>query len=131
MSGRVSQVAASFGGVAVVALAGALLGLAACDTMKGAPDPRYPRESAGCDVTTFPDGPKVIADNLGKVKVECDVNTTDEECLRTLEDEVCKLGGDVAWGVSSKPVYIGGGTKVMEARAAHTHIPAGAGARLH
>jgi hypothetical protein len=105
------------------------LALAACDVLKPAPDPRYPRQSAGCDVVTFPDGPKVIADNLGSVRAECDARTTDEECLRQLEDEVCKLGGDVAWGVPARPKDIGGGMKVLEARAAHTHI-SGTGARF-
>ncbi len=103
----------------------------ACDVLKPPPDARYPRQSAGCDVVTFPDGPKVIADNLGSVKAECDERTTDEECLRQLEDEVCKLGGDIAWGVPARPKDIGGGQRVLEARAAHTHIPAGAGPRLH
>jgi hypothetical protein len=112
---------------------GAVLGVAssACDVLKPPPDARYPRQAAGCDVVVFPDGPKVIADNIGSVRAECDERTTDEECLRQLEDEVCKLGGDIAWGVPAKAKDIGGGQRVLEARAAHTHIPAGATPRLH
>jgi hypothetical protein len=112
------SVAASVAACVLVACA-----LGGCDVLKPPPDPRYPRQSAGCDVNTYPDAPKVIADNLGSVRAECDERTTDEECLRQLEDEVCKLGGDIAWGVPAKPKEIGGGQKVLEARAAHTHVP--------
>jgi hypothetical protein len=41
------------------------------------------------------------------------------DCLQTLKDQVCKLGGDVVWGVPDKPETIGD-KNVWVARAAHT-----------
>jgi hypothetical protein len=61
----------------------------------------------------------VQTENIGGVTAVCTETLSDEECLRQLKDEVCKLGGDVAWGVPAKPT-LEGGKKRLSARAAHT-----------
>jgi hypothetical protein len=50
---------------------------------------------------------------------------SDADCLRTLKDQVCKLGGDVVWGVTDKPDTFGD-KNVWDGRAAHTQAAPGA-----
>lgn len=83
------------------------------------PDPRYPVRAEGCAVELFPDAPLVQTDNLGAVSATCAESVPDQDCLRTLKDEACKLGGDVVWGVPEKP-RAKDGRKAWSGRAAHT-----------
>jgi|HubBroStandDraft_2_1064218.scaffolds.fasta_scaffold67504_2 hypothetical protein len=61
------------------------------------PDARYPARAEGCPVKALPGEPPMPVDELGTVTVEC--TTTGGACQRQLMDAVCKLGGDVAWGL--------------------------------
>ncbi len=92
--------------------------LLACATAK-VPDPRYPAREEGCAIATFPDSPPTQSDNLGAVTASCAESVADQDCLRTLKDEACKMGGDVVWGVSAKPVERDG-RKYWSGRAAHS-----------
>ena len=81
-------------------------------------DPRYPARPEGCDVQIYRGTPEGPTDNLGPVTARCDDGVAEDDCLRTLKDQACKLGGDVVWGVEDpehkyeKRIYSG--------RAAHT-----------
>jgi hypothetical protein len=83
-------------------------------------DPRYPPLPEGCSVKVFPDAPGVPTDNLGPVRATCTADVSDADCLRTLEDQVCRLGGDVVWGVPSTPTKTDSGSNRWSGRAAHT-----------
>lgn len=103
----------------VVSLVVVVLGLVAVGC--GAPEKpgRYPKRPEGCDVKVFPEEPSMPTDNIGSVDAICGDDISDAACLQTLKDEVCKLGGDVAWGVSDRP-SISLGKKKLSGRAAHT-----------
>jgi hypothetical protein len=58
-------------------------------------------------------------DNLGPVMASCSPDVSDADCVRQLQDEACKLGGDVVWGVPDKPTQ-DGGKNLWFGRAAHT-----------
>lgn len=58
-------------------------------------------------------------ENIGPVSATCGADTKDDDCLRTLKDETCKLGGDVVWGVEDAP-SMSLGKKKLSGRAAHT-----------
>lgn len=102
----------------VALVAAASLAAAVGCGASGAPS-KFPPRAEGCEVTTFADAPKGQTENIGGVTAVCTEILSDEECLRQLKDEVCKLGGDVAWGVPAKPT-LEGGKKRLSARAAHT-----------
>ncbi len=78
----------------------------------------HPSMPAGCDVQVFAHAPPMPLDNIGTVSATCAENDSDDVCTRQLEDEVCKLGGDVVWGVD-KPMNVGNKRK-LAGRAAHT-----------
>jgi hypothetical protein len=82
-------------------------------------DARYPKRPEGCDVKIFHETPDVPTDNLGPVQARCAEEFTEEQCLRTLKDAVCGLGGDVAWGVNDAPEKADGKNRWF-GRAAHT-----------
>jgi hypothetical protein len=56
---------------------------------------RYPAREPGCAVKTYPGEPPAPVDDLGVVRVECADAST---CERQLRNEVCRRGGDIAWG---------------------------------
>lgn len=87
------------------------------------PDARYPARQEGCDVKIYPDTPDVPSDNLGPVQSSCSEQIAPEDCLRSLKDAVCKLGGDIAWGVSPTPTKENGKNRFF-GRAAHTKAKA-------
>lgn len=93
--------------------------LAAC----GAPqDSKYPARESGCEIKIFQDTPPVPTDNIGPVTATCDPELPDPVCMRTLQDEACKLGADVVWGVEA-PTTVAtqvGQRKKFSGRAAHT-----------
>jgi hypothetical protein len=82
---------------------------------------RYPARAEGCAVTVFHEAPSVPTDNIGPVNARCAYDVSDADCLRTLEGQVCKLGGDVVWGVPDKP-QTSEDKNVWAARAAHTKV---------
>jgi hypothetical protein len=80
---------------------------------------KYPSRSDGCDVQVFQQTPTQKTENIGPVTAHCDDNISKDDCLRTLKDQVCKLGGDVVWGVDAEPEHTDGQWKYA-GRAAHT-----------
>lgn len=82
-------------------------------------DARFPARAEGCDVKVFPESPSMPTDNIGPVMATCGQDVSNDDCLRTLKDQACKLGGDVVWGVSDVPSS-SQGKKKLAGRAAHT-----------
>ncbi len=76
-----------------------------------------PREQ-GCAVQVFEDRPPMKTENIGPVTAWCTEDESREVCLRELEDQVCKLGGDVMWQVAGP--FREGNKQRMNGRAAHT-----------
>lgn len=98
-------------------LASALLLTAACHH---APNrPALPEKPTGCAVELTYGSPTHDTQNLGMVSATCGEDVSETACLRELQDEVCKLGGDVVWGVSEKPERVGDKNK-FSGRAAVT-----------
>lgn len=69
------------------------------------PQPSFPPSDPGCDVTVYrgalPEGVQV--DPLHEVATSCGKDAADSDCIRSLQDEVCKLGGDVVYEVPKAP----------------------------
>jgi hypothetical protein len=82
---------------------------------------RFPRRPVGCDVKQFHDAPDVPTDNIGPVQARCTEDISEADCLRTLFDAVCDLGGDVVWGVGEP--RRADGRVYYSGRAAHTRAP--------
>jgi hypothetical protein len=72
-------------------------------------------------VQLFRGTPEVATENIGPVEARCSEDTAGDACLRTLKDVVCKLGGDVVWGVDD-PEHVDGKLR-YSGRAAHTRLP--------
>lgn len=79
---------------------------------------KYPPRQPGCEVRIFPEQPSYSTDNIGPVSSSCDESISDQDCLRTMQDEACKLGADTVWGVSDKP-ELKLGKKRFYGRSAH------------
>jgi hypothetical protein len=92
--------------------------LASCASKQEQPS-KYPPQKEGCEVQVFQETPTVQTDNIGPVSSSCDQDVSDQDCLRTLKDEACKLGGNVVWGVEPNPTKQLGKKKFF-GRAAHT-----------
>lgn len=99
------------------AILAALL-LAACGGGSGS---KFPSRPDGCSVQVFQRAPTMQTENIGHVSAHCDDQsaTSKTDCLRELLDQVCKLGGDVVWGVDPEPAHEDGQWKYA-GRAAHT-----------
>jgi hypothetical protein len=82
-------------------------------------DARFPTRAEGCNVTVFPESPSMPTDNIGPVTATCGLDVSNDDCLRTLKDQTCKLGGDIVWGVADVPTE-SQGKKKLGGRAAHT-----------
>ncbi|MFO0678301.1 MAG: hypothetical protein U0169_17320 [Polyangiaceae bacterium] len=80
---------------------------------------KYPADKDGCAVQVFQDAPTMPTDNIGPVVAKCGEDISDDACLRTLQDQVCALGGNVVWQVEPKPT-VKDGSKRWTGRAAHT-----------
>jgi hypothetical protein len=91
---------------------------AACGQRQEQPA-KYPPLKEGCEVKVFPEAPTQQTDNIGPVSATCDDSVSNLDCMRTLQDEVCKLGGNVVWGVEPNPTKQLGKKKLF-GRAAHT-----------
>ena len=79
----------------------------------------FPPRPEGCEVHLFHESPDVPTTNIGPVRAHCGLEVADADCVRTLEDQVCKLGGDIVWGVSDRP-QIDGDKNYWQGRAAHS-----------
>lgn len=93
----------------------------------GGADARFPKRSEGCDVKVFHESPDVPTENIGPVRARCAEDVVESDCVRTLKDQVCALGGDVVWGVGEPEKR--DGKVVYEGRAAHTKRAQPAGPR--
>ncbi len=82
-------------------------------------DTKYPPRAEGCEVQVFHDTPSAMSDNIGPVTATCGADVKDDDCMRTLKDQACKLGADIIWGVSDIPANVQG-KKQFAGRAAHT-----------
>lgn len=82
-----------------------LVFVAACSSVPSRP--ALPEHPAGCAVELFYGSPTSDTTNLGVVSATCEESVSEPECMRQLQDEVCKLGGDVVWGVSERPERVG------------------------
>lgn len=98
---------------------GALSALAVVACGGGSGSSKFPARSDGCEVHVFRQAPPMKTENIGHVSAHCDDTVAKDECLRQLEDQVCKLGGDVVWGVEPEPRHEEGQRK-LAGRAAHT-----------
>lgn len=76
-----------------------------------------PRDK-GCAVQVFDGAPPMKTENIGPVTAWCTEDEPREVCLHELEDQVCKLGGDVMWQVDGPARE--GNKQRMNGRAAHT-----------
>jgi hypothetical protein len=72
----------------------------------------------GCSVQVFDGAPPMAVENIGPVAALCDPDDSKEVCLRELEDQVCRVGGDVLWEVEGR--LVDGGKQHERGRAAHT-----------
>jgi hypothetical protein len=99
-------------------LACVLLAVASCASSPEKPS-KYPPQKEGCEVQIFSDTPTMQTDNIGPVSASCDESVSDQDCLRTMKDEACKLGANVVWGVEPNPTKQLGKKKFF-GRAAHT-----------
>lgn len=90
--------------------------LAACGGDRRAVS-QLPAREPGCDVQIFHEAPSMKTANIGVVNASCDDRLPEADCLRRFKDEVCKLGGDIVWGVDD-PVK-GDGRISFSGRAAH------------
>ncbi len=91
--------------------------LLACASEPKTPS-KYPARQPGCEVQIFPEEPGYQTENIGPVQASCDASLSDEECLRELKDQACKLGADTVWGVNDPP-RLEAGKKRYSGRAAH------------
>ena len=64
-----------------------------------APDARYPARQDGCPVKRYGGPAGVPVDDLGSVSVQCPPDGA-ATCERQLMNAVCRLGGDVVWGMA-------------------------------
>lgn len=104
--------------IALATLGLALIAGSLCAACGGAERPsKYPPRPEGCDVTVSEDAPGGATDNIGPVSASCADSVSDDECLRTLKDQVCKLGGDALWGTDGRP-KLDLGRKRLDGRAA-------------
>jgi hypothetical protein len=73
----------------------------------------------GCAVQVVPQGdtPAHI-ENIGPVMASCDRDDPREVCLRELQNQVCRMGGDLLWQVDTPQFE--GDRQMMHGRAAHT-----------
>ena len=120
-SARLASLSGAF--LSALALALALTGVGCGGPAK---DSKFPPRPEGCDVKVYPETPPMMTENIGTVSAVCGDDVKDEDCLRTLKDETCKLGGDVVWGVADKP-EMKGGKKRLSGRAAHAQDPTATG----
>ena len=101
----------------IVSCVALLLGVAGCASEPPKPS-KYPEQKPGCEIQIFPEEPTYQTDNIGPVQATCGEQVTDDECLRELKDQACKLGADTVWGVNDTPTMVAG-KKRFSGRAAH------------
>lgn len=62
-----------------------------------------PPRDRGCEVEVATESPSRAVQGLGDVTARCTDEMANDPagCRRVLQDQVCALGGDVLWGVTS------------------------------
>jgi hypothetical protein len=71
-----------------------------------------------CEVRVFDRAPPMATENIGEVSAYCAADDPAEACMRELEDQVCKMGGDVLWQVEGP--RLDGDKQRIHGRAAHS-----------
>ncbi len=71
-----------------------------------------------CEVRVYDRAPPMATENLGEVSATCGADDSRDVCMRVLEDQVCKMGGDVLWQVEGPRVE--GDQQRLHGRAAHS-----------
>jgi hypothetical protein len=101
--------------------AAALLPVVALSLGCGSPPPPslYPPRPPGCDVQILRNAPSSPTINIGTTRARCATDIARDECIRELKDQVCKLGGDLVWGVSDAPRLVDDKNE-WSGRAAHS-----------
>src|SRR5262249_8036486 len=87
-------------------------------------DPRYPPRAAGCEVRIFNGkitGPMKY-DDLGRVDAICGNDISEKDCIRELQDQACKLGGDMLYDVPTEPTRPSPDKVLYRAHVAHTRV---------
>lgn len=86
-----------------ISLAVVALVFTGCKTPEG----QFPK---GCPVEIVEGAatPNYPVQDLGGVRASCADLVSADECVRTLKDQVCKLGGDTLWNVTSSSNIAGG-----------------------
>jgi hypothetical protein len=76
----------------------------------------------GCPVQVYRTALSMPNENVGPVTALCDPDDSPERCLRVLQDEACKLGGDLLWQIDGPTLENtqNGPMQRMHGRAAHT-----------
>ena len=80
-----------------------------------APDSRYPARRDGCAVKRYAGPAGVLVDDLGVVRIDCGGGEA-ATCERMLDNAVCRLGGDVVYGMGDNAVN----ASMLVGHAAHT-----------
>jgi uncharacterized protein YbjQ (UPF0145 family) len=58
-------------------------------------------------------------ENIGTVRARCATDVSRDECTRELQDQACRLGANVVWGVDFAPRVVDEKNE-WSGRAAHT-----------
>jgi hypothetical protein len=83
------------------------------------PPSLYPPRPPGCEVQILENAPTSPTYNIGAARARCGTDIGKDECIRVLKDQVCKLGGDLVWGVADTPRVVDDKNE-WSGRAAHT-----------
>jgi hypothetical protein len=118
---KAAATAVKAGATAVALLAFFAFATTACGDKKPS---KYPAREQGCAIEIFHEIPTGKTENLGEVRASCEESVPEQDCLRTLKDEACRLGADVVWGVADKPTRNGMRLE-WHGRAAHTKAASG------
>jgi hypothetical protein len=79
---------------------------------------REQERGTGCEVRVYDRAPTGATENIGVVTSYCAADDSRDVCLRELEDQVCRLGGDMLWQVEGPAVD--GDKQRFRGRAAHS-----------
>jgi hypothetical protein len=78
---------------------------------------RFPERPAGCAVVVFEGSPVGRSEHIGRVSARC-TGDAREACVRQLQDQACKLGGDIIWGLKAEHENLREPKTLLQARVA-------------